>query len=95
MATTSTCVQCGVPSCSLNYNQPRNNWKKSRVESWTSRYTRVVRCVSNDDAISGAAGGIGIADFIGGDLVKLDLGRWLSDVEQHKSIAIYTPHEGG
>ncbi|KAF5205526.1 NAD(P)H-quinone oxidoreductase subunit N protein [Thalictrum thalictroides] len=37
----------------------------------------------------------GIEDFIGGDLVKFDLGRWLSDVEQHKSLAIYTPHEGG
>ena len=39
--------------------------------------------------------GIGIGDFIGGDLVKPDLGRWLSDVEEHKAIAIYTPHEGG
>ena len=39
--------------------------------------------------------GIGIGDFIGGDLVKPDLGRWLSDVEEHKALAIYTPHEGG
>ena len=39
--------------------------------------------------------GIGIGDFIGGDLLKFDLGRWLSDVEEHKAIAIYTPHEGG
>ncbi|KAA8550470.1 hypothetical protein F0562_002154 [Nyssa sinensis] len=39
--------------------------------------------------------GIGIEDFIGGDLVKLDLGRWLSDVEEHKALAIYSPHEGG
>ncbi|GMI90066.1 hypothetical protein HRI_002675900 [Hibiscus trionum] len=37
----------------------------------------------------------GIADFIGGDLLRFDLGRWLSDVEQHKALAIYTPHEGG
>ncbi|KAG5567121.1 hypothetical protein RHGRI_002627 [Rhododendron griersonianum] len=37
----------------------------------------------------------GIQDFIGGDLVRLDLGRWLSDVEEHKSLAIYSPHEGG
>ncbi|KAJ8647841.1 hypothetical protein MRB53_000864 [Persea americana] len=37
----------------------------------------------------------GIADLIGGDLVKLDLGRWLTDVEKHKALAIYTPHEGG
>lgn len=39
--------------------------------------------------------GIEIGDFIGGDLLKPDLGRWLSDVEKHKAIAIYTPHEGG
>ena len=39
--------------------------------------------------------GIGLADFIGGDLVKFDLGRWLSDVEEHKALAIYSPHEGG
>ncbi|XP_062167690.1 NAD(P)H-quinone oxidoreductase subunit N, chloroplastic-like [Alnus glutinosa] len=39
--------------------------------------------------------GRGIGDFIGGDLLKFDLGRWLSDVEEHKAIAIYTPHEGG
>ncbi|CAN8301405.1 unnamed protein product [Cochlearia groenlandica] len=36
-----------------------------------------------------------ISDYIGGDLVKLDIGRWLDDVEEHKAIAIYTPHEGG
>lgn len=39
--------------------------------------------------------GIGIKDFIGGDLLKFDLGTWLSDVEEHKSLAIYVPHEGG
>ncbi|XAR60837.1 hypothetical protein NMG60_11034360 [Bertholletia excelsa] len=38
---------------------------------------------------------IGIGDFIGGDLVKFDLGQWLSDVEEHKALAIYPPHEGG
>ncbi|KAL8237148.1 hypothetical protein R6Q59_018229 [Mikania micrantha] len=35
------------------------------------------------------------SDFIGGDLLKPDLGKWLSDVEEHKAIAIYSPHEGG
>lgn len=39
--------------------------------------------------------GRGIEDFIGGDLAKFDLGRWLADVEEHKALAIYTPHEGG
>ncbi|XP_047053717.1 NAD(P)H-quinone oxidoreductase subunit N, chloroplastic-like [Lolium rigidum] len=40
-----------------------------------------------------AAGGL--MDFVGGDLVKPDLGRWLDDVEEHKALAIYPPHEGG
>uniref|UniRef100_A0A0F7GYB3 NADH dehydrogenase-like complex N n=1 Tax=Erodium trifolium TaxID=337410 RepID=A0A0F7GYB3_9ROSI len=39
--------------------------------------------------------GVSIGDFIGGDLLKPDLGRWLKDVEEHKAIAIYPPHEGG
>ncbi|XP_078446530.1 NADH dehydrogenase-like complex N [Wolffia australiana] len=37
----------------------------------------------------------GIADFVGGDLLRPDLGRWLADVEEHKALAFYTPHEGG
>lgn len=36
-----------------------------------------------------------LGDFIGGDLLKLDLGQWLADVEEHKALAIYSPHEGG
>ncbi|KAK9159360.1 hypothetical protein Scep_005934 [Stephania cephalantha] len=53
--------------------------KRKTRSSWSSSVT--IRC--------------GIEDFIGGDLVRLDLGRWLSDVEEHKALAIYTPHEGG
>ncbi|KAJ4807431.1 NAD(P)H-quinone oxidoreductase subunit N [Rhynchospora pubera] len=37
----------------------------------------------------------GLSDFIGGDLLKPDLGRWLEDVEKHKALAVYSPHEGG
>jgi hypothetical protein len=37
----------------------------------------------------------GLLDFVGGDLVKPDIGRWLDDVEEHKALAIYPPHEGG
>ncbi|XP_049934081.1 uncharacterized protein LOC116254763 isoform X2 [Nymphaea colorata] len=44
-------------------------------------------------------GGVGIRcalqDLIGGDLLKFDLGQWLDDVEKHKALAIYSPHEGG
>ncbi|CAL0308961.1 unnamed protein product [Lupinus luteus] len=57
-------------------------WRRKYAIS--NRAKRVVRC-----------SGIGIGDFIGGDLVKLDIGQWLSDVEEHKAIAIYPPHEGG
>ncbi|CAI9105659.1 OLC1v1004637C2 [Oldenlandia corymbosa var. corymbosa] len=38
---------------------------------------------------------VSLEDFIGGDLIKFDLGQWLSDVEEHKALAIYPPHEGG
>ncbi|KAL3625785.1 hypothetical protein CASFOL_030314 [Castilleja foliolosa] len=38
---------------------------------------------------------VSLGDFIGGDLVKFDLGKWSSDVEEHKALAIYSPHEGG
>lgn len=37
----------------------------------------------------------GLSDFIGGDLLWPDLGRWLDDVENHKALAVYSPHEGG
>ncbi|WOL13079.1 NAD(P)H-quinone oxidoreductase subunit N, chloroplastic isoform X2 [Canna indica] len=36
----------------------------------------------------------GLTNLIDGDLVKPDLGRWLEDVEKHKALAIYMPHEG-
>lgn len=38
---------------------------------------------------------LGLADLVGGDLLRPDLGRWLDDVEKHKALAIYPPHEGG
>ncbi|XP_042448246.1 NAD(P)H-quinone oxidoreductase subunit N, chloroplastic-like [Zingiber officinale] len=47
--------------------------------------------------VAAAAVGVrcGLADLIGGDLILPDLGRWLEDVEKHKALAIYPPHEGG
>uniref|UniRef100_A0A2P2ISI3 Uncharacterized protein MANES_18G123900 n=1 Tax=Rhizophora mucronata TaxID=61149 RepID=A0A2P2ISI3_RHIMU len=54
----------------------------------------VVRCSSSSSSSESSRSG-GIWDFIGGDLLKPDLGRWMSDVEQHKALAIYPPHEGG
>ncbi|KAG6680795.1 hypothetical protein I3842_13G060800 [Carya illinoinensis] len=52
-------------------------------------------CKANKRVGTVRCSGIGIEDFIGGDLVNFDLGQWLSDVEEHKALAIYTPHEGG
>ncbi|CAJ2640550.1 unnamed protein product [Trifolium pratense] len=94
----SASLRCGGLTCS-NVQQPTRNsfiaekqnntirlfvdWRGKQCNS--NRTKRVVRCSS----------GIGLGDFIGGDLVKLDIGRWLSDVEEHKALAIYTPHEGG
>lgn len=37
----------------------------------------------------------GILDYLGGDLIKFDLGRWAEDVDKHGAIAMYTPPEGG
>lgn len=36
-----------------------------------------------------------LSDLIGGDLLRPDLRRWLDDVEKHKALAVYSPHEGG
>ncbi|KAE8783373.1 NAD(P)H-quinone oxidoreductase subunit N, chloroplastic [Hordeum vulgare] len=52
------------------------------------------RGAGRPSTVSVRAGG-GLMDFVGGDLVKPDLGRWLDDVEKHKALAIYPPHEGG
>ena len=60
-------------------------WRgKHGTGNTSKRVNGVVRC-----------SGIGMGDFIGGDLVRFDLGKWLSDVEEHKALAIYSPHEGG
>ncbi|XP_010931408.1 NAD(P)H-quinone oxidoreductase subunit N, chloroplastic [Elaeis guineensis] len=37
----------------------------------------------------------GLTDLIGGDFIRPDLGRFQEDVEKHKALAIYPPHEGG
>ncbi|KAH7276735.1 hypothetical protein KP509_39G019700 [Ceratopteris richardii] len=39
--------------------------------------------------------GLELKDFIGGDLLGFDLDQWEEDVENHKAIAFYPPHEGG
>lgn len=37
----------------------------------------------------------GLGDFVGGDLLGFDLGKWVADVETYGSIAVYAPPEGG
>eukprot|EP00897_Mesotaenium_endlicherianum_P003542 jgi/Mesen1/3215/ME000186S02504 len=37
----------------------------------------------------------GLGDFIGGDLLGFDLGRWADDIEKHGAVAMYAPLEGG
>lgn len=59
-------------------------WRGKHGNSKRSKRVGVVKC-----------SGIGLGDFIGGDLVRFDIGKWLSDVEEHKALAIYAPHEGG
>lgn len=93
MAGTTCSYNNGVQLPSLNLQNRRKIYHsvtttmisvKKRGSIITQKcYKGVVKC------------GRDIADFIGGDLVKFDLGQWLSDVEEHKALAIYTPHEGG
>ena len=37
----------------------------------------------------------GLGDLVGGDLIGLDIGQWLEDVETHGSVGFYAPPEGG
>lgn len=75
-----------LPSCSPQLRrrrQPRPNLSVTTTNVKRCRNYVVVTC------------GREWTDFIGGDLVKFDLGKWLSDVEEHKAVATYSPHEGG
>ncbi|GAY58997.1 hypothetical protein CUMW_191210 [Citrus unshiu] len=87
------CLHYGTPASIKiqQKQQPTRNWVMMqglrRGNGEASKRVGVTNCSGNS--------GIEIGDFIGGDLLKPDLGRWLSDVEKHKAIAIYTPHEGG
>ncbi|KAK6917245.1 NAD(P)H-quinone oxidoreductase, subunit N [Dillenia turbinata] len=83
---TPTCCFIGKSNTKRGPSFLSENESKNR-----SRAGRTVSIGCN----AGGTNGIGIADFIGGDLVRFDLGQWLSDVEEHKALAIYTPHEGG
>lgn len=76
-----------LPNKSLHcITNPNGALKQRSYPSLIKEKKRVVSVVRSQ---------IGIGDFIGGDLLKFDLGTWLSDVEEHKALAIYTPHEGG
>ncbi|MFQ6671065.1 hypothetical protein Gotur_035724 [Gossypium turneri] len=95
--TTATCFHLqNIPSSPWVNNTSRITAYKAMDGSLrasnpqTQTFIKPVKCSS-----SSSGNEIGIADFIGGDLLKFDLGQWLSDVEQHKALAIYTPHEGG
>eukprot|EP00245_Coleochaete_scutata_P018602 TRINITY_DN9772_c0_g1_i1.p1 TRINITY_DN9772_c0_g1~~TRINITY_DN9772_c0_g1_i1.p1 ORF type:complete len:286 (-),score=53.49 TRINITY_DN9772_c0_g1_i1:643-1500(-) len=37
----------------------------------------------------------GLGDFIGGDLSRLDIGKWLDQVNKFGAVATYAPPEGG
>ncbi|KAK3409758.1 hypothetical protein EUGRSUZ_J01847 [Eucalyptus grandis] len=97
----AVCFNCATPASTSLW--PRKQCLDSRVALETIieqlNVTRVSPGRGRPSRRSGVGpvrcSGIGIGDFIGGDLLKPDLGRWLSDVEEHKALAIYTPHEGG
>lgn len=92
-ATAAACSfhQVGIAP-SLHKNFPLHHIKKATAPFIRgSRKSR--KRVHDKAAVTKCSRRIG--DFIGGDLLKLDIGQWLSDVEEHKALAIYSPHEGG
>lgn len=66
----------------------RRNWQKSGRTTSAGVSTGVLRQKKGIVVC-------GLSDYIGGDLLGFDLGRWSRDVEQHGAIAIYPPAEGG
>uniref|UniRef100_A0A0F7GZL8 NADH dehydrogenase-like complex N n=1 Tax=Erodium texanum TaxID=28960 RepID=A0A0F7GZL8_EROTE len=92
-AATARCLYYGAPSRLRQKQHTRNNPNSTsmKVAPRKLRKGMGVRCKSGDESERQ----VNILDFIGGDLLKPDLGRWLSDVEEHKALAIYPPHEGG
>ncbi|EEF29457.1 NAD(P)H-quinone oxidoreductase subunit N, chloroplastic [Ricinus communis] len=95
----ATCLQhVGTPA--WTNLQQQNSTSYSMVARMTGKKNLKLLGLGTSKSKKRAVGvvrcsGIGIGDFIGGDLVKFDLEQWLSDVEEHKALAIYTPHEGG
>lgn len=86
----SLCNGVGQPVINPRWQQQL--WLRKRATAMRGVERKESRCLGMRLVITC---GIGLGDLIGGDLVKLDLGSWLSDVEEHKALAIYTPHEGG
>ncbi|PQQ02342.1 NAD(P)H-quinone oxidoreductase subunit N chloroplastic [Prunus yedoensis var. nudiflora] len=76
-------------SCTIN-NELKGNRNMMLMMGLSGRHGKVSKRVGMI-----RCSGRSIEDFIGGDLVRFDLGRWLSDVEEHKALAVYSPHEGG
>nr|ACU23851.1 unknown [Glycine max] len=93
----------GAPTCFNNVHHTkkqqamRNSFLSNKhnsvrvMKGWRGRHGNT----NNTSKRVGIVQCRGLGDFIGGDLIKFDLGRWLSDVEEHKALAIYPPHEGG
>eukprot|EP00246_Nothoceros_aenigmaticus_P001332 TRINITY_DN11848_c0_g1_i1.p1 TRINITY_DN11848_c0_g1~~TRINITY_DN11848_c0_g1_i1.p1 ORF type:complete len:239 (-),score=28.03 TRINITY_DN11848_c0_g1_i1:72-788(-) len=65
-------------------------WQQNGRISWTGVVEAKCRLRGRGSRIV-----CGISDYIGGDLLGFDLGKWSRDVEEHRAIAIYPPAEGG
>ncbi|PON75855.1 NAD(P)H-quinone oxidoreductase, subunit N [Trema orientale] len=105
MASTTN-FKCGTPLSAYLHRtlKQKNRFTDTKKVTW-QRETAAATTTREQRGQNGSKGekrngvvrcsGIGLGDYIGGDLIKPDLGRWLSDVEEHKALAIYSPHEGG
>uniref|UniRef100_A0A0F7H015 NADH dehydrogenase-like complex N n=1 Tax=Pelargonium myrrhifolium TaxID=253081 RepID=A0A0F7H015_9ROSI len=101
MVATTSCFYYAAPTTLHKTNHLRQNNNQLRLglfgDNAETRKQRIgpLMCSNSNESSEEEGGGWGIKDFIGGDLVKFDLGKWLTDVEEHKALAMYTPHEGG
>lgn len=93
MAAAVTCIHQWPFLPSLSHS--RNRIPPHSITTSLGRKSRTAWGGRKGDDRASTVCNVSIGDFIGGDLIKFDLGQWLSDVEEHKSLAIYTPHEGG
>lgn len=71
---------------------PNFNPKKTPFSSSISSFRNSEQLKHSGKNLTTVAG---LGDFVGGDLIGLDLGKWFDDVENFGAVGFYAPPEGG